>query len=78
MALSEDKRATTVILDRETDRLLTLAARERGLSRSEYIRSQLSRALEQYRRHPRPRSAGTLRRATPADDERDLFVHLEK
>ena len=78
MALSDDKRATTVILDRETDRLLTVAAREQGLSRSEYIRSQLSRALEQYRRHPKPRSAGSMRNGAPQDEERDLFRRLER
>jgi hypothetical protein len=78
MALSEAKRATTVILDLETDRLLTVAARERGLSRSEFIRSQLARALEQYRRHPKPRSAGTMRRRAPRDEERPLFRHLER
>jgi metal-responsive CopG/Arc/MetJ family transcriptional regulator len=60
MALSR-KKATTIALDPEADQLLTRAARERGVSRSEFIRQQLSLVLEQYRRHPKPRSAGILR-----------------
>jgi hypothetical protein len=60
MALSR-KKATTIALDPEDDRLLSRAARERGVSRSEFIRQHLALVLEQYRRHPKPRSAGVLR-----------------
>jgi len=72
MALSR-KKATTIALDPEDDRLLSRAARERGISRSEFIRQQLALVLEQYRRHPRPRSAGTVRALTERGDERELF-----
>jgi len=79
MALSSRKRTTTLILDAETDRLLDRAARERGVSRSEFIRAQLRRALEQYRSHPKPRSAGAMRRArAPRDEEAALFAKLER
>jgi len=61
VALSR-KKATTIALDPEDDRLLSRAARERGVSRSEFIRQHLALVLEQYRRHPRPRSAGIVRR----------------
>jgi Arc/MetJ-type ribon-helix-helix transcriptional regulator len=77
MALSAAKRTTTLILDTETDRLLDIASRERGVSRSEFIRAQLRRVLEQYKSHPKPRSAGTMRRRAPRDDEAVLFEHLE-
>lgn len=77
MALSAAKRTTTLILDTETDRLLDIASRERGVSRSEFIRAQLRRVLEQYKSHPKPRSAGTMRRRAPRDDEGVLFEHLE-
>jgi hypothetical protein len=60
MALSR-KKAATIALDPEDDRLLTRAARERGVSRSEFVRQQLSLVLEQYRRHPKPASAGVIR-----------------
>lgn len=56
MALSR-KKATTIALDPEDDRLLFRAARERGVSRSLFIRQHLAPVLEQYRRHPNPRSA---------------------
>jgi metal-responsive CopG/Arc/MetJ family transcriptional regulator len=72
MALSR-KKATTIALDLEDDRLLSRAARERGISRSEFIRQHLALALEQYRRHPRPRSAGVVRALTERGDERELF-----
>jgi hypothetical protein len=72
MALSR-KKATTIALDREDDRLLTRAARERRISRSEFIRQHLALVLEQYRRHPRPRSAGIVRKLTEWGDERELF-----
>jgi len=72
MALSR-KKATTIALDPEDDRLLTRAAQERGISRSEFIRQQLALVLEQYRPHPRPRSAGSVRALRERGDERELF-----
>lgn len=72
MALKR-KKATTIALDPEDDRLLTRAARERGVSRSEFIRQQLSLVLEQYREHPLPTSAGVVRELTERGDERELF-----
>ena len=72
MALSR-KRATTIALDPEDDRLLSRAARERGVSRAEVIRQQLSLMLEQYRRHPTPKSGGSLRALAERGDERELF-----
>jgi metal-responsive CopG/Arc/MetJ family transcriptional regulator len=72
MALSR-KKATTIALDPEADRLLTHAARERGVSRSEFIRQQLALVLEQYRRHPKPTSAGTVRTLRERGDESELF-----
>jgi len=79
MALSSAKRTTTLILDAETDRLLDRAARERGVSRSEFIRAQLRRALEQYKAHPKPRSAGAMRHTrAPGDEEVALFAKLER
>ena len=41
MALSR-KKATTIALDPEDDRLLSRAARERGVSRSEFVRQHLA------------------------------------
>ncbi len=79
MSLSPAKRMTTLILDAETDRLLSVAARDRGVSRSEFIRVQLRRVLEQYKSHPRPRSAAVLRRArAPRDEEAEVFSRLER
>lgn len=72
MALKQ-KRATTIALEPEMSRLLTRAAREQGSSRAEFIRRQLSLVLEQYRRHPRPRSAGVLRTLPERGDEAELF-----
>ena len=72
MALAK-KKATTIALDPEADRLLSRAARERGVSRSEFIRQHLALVLEQYRRHPKPRSAGAVRALTERGDERELF-----
>jgi uncharacterized protein (DUF1778 family) len=46
MALSR-KKATTIALDPGDDRLLSRAARERGVSRSEFIRQHLALVLEQ-------------------------------
>ena len=53
MALAK-KKATTIALDPDDDRLLSRAARERGISRSEFIRQHLALVLEQYRRIPNP------------------------
>src|SRR5215831_10333866 len=72
MALSR-KKATTIALDPEDDRLLSRAARERGISRSEFIRQHLAIVLEQYRRHPKPKSAGIVRTLPERGDERELF-----
>jgi len=72
MALSL-KKATTIALDPEDDRLLTRAARERGVSRAEFIRQHLALVLEQYRRHPKLRSAGIVQTLTERGDERELF-----
>jgi metal-responsive CopG/Arc/MetJ family transcriptional regulator len=79
MALSSRKRLTTIILDAQMDRLLDVVARARGISRSEFIREQLRRSLEQYRTHPKPRSAGIIKkRRLRSRDERDLFRKLER
>lgn len=72
MALAR-KKATTIALDPEDDKMLSQAARERGVSRSEFVRQHLALVLEQYRRHPKPRSAGVLRRLKERGDERELF-----
>ena len=72
MALTR-KKATTIALDPEDDRLLSRAARERGISRSEFIRQHLGLVLEQYRRHPKPRSAGAVGTLAERGDERELF-----
>ena len=72
MALAK-KKATTIALDPEDDRLLSLAARERGVSRSEFIRQHLALVLEQYRRHPKPKSAGIVRALSERGDECELF-----
>ncbi|GMU61365.1 MAG: hypothetical protein AMXMBFR34_31280 [Myxococcaceae bacterium] len=72
MALTK-KKATTIALEPEMDALLSRAAEERGVSRSEFIRQQLELVLEQYRRHPRPRVAGVVRRMAERGDERELF-----
>jgi Arc/MetJ-type ribon-helix-helix transcriptional regulator len=72
MALTK-KKATTIALDPQDDRLLTRAALERGVSRSEFVRQQLRLVLEQYREHPRPRSAGVVKGLRERGDERELF-----
>ena len=72
MALSK-KRATTIALDPEDDRLLTRAAQERGVSRSEFVRQQLRLVLEQYREHPKPKSAGVVKDLPERGDEGELF-----
>ena len=56
------------------DTLLTRSARDNGVSRSEFIRQRLDLILEQYRKHPRPRIAGIIRKALPErGDEAKLF-----
>ena len=72
MALAK-KKATTIALDPEDDRLLSRAAQECGVSRSEFIRQHLALVLEQYRRHPKPRSAGSVRALRERGDESELF-----
>jgi metal-responsive CopG/Arc/MetJ family transcriptional regulator len=72
MALTR-KRATTIALDLQDDRLLTRAARERGVSRSEFIRQQLRLVLEQYRVHPKPGIAGILSTLPERGDESELY-----
>lgn len=73
MALARMK-PTTIALEPEMDALLTRAAEERGVSRAEFIRQQLALVLEQYRAHPRPRSAGAVRGAlSERGDESELF-----
>lgn len=67
------KKATTIALEPEMDALLTLAAEARGTSRSEFVRQQLALVLEQYRAHPRPRTAGIVRRLPDRGDEVELF-----
>ena len=60
MALKRLK-PTTIALEPEMDALLSVAARDLGVSRSEFLRQHLRWILEQYRNHPRPRSGGVLR-----------------
>lgn len=71
------KKATTIALDPEMDRLLTQAAREERVSRAEFIRQHLELVLEKYRAHPKPRSAGVGRRL-PRGDEHSLFAGRRK
>lgn len=78
MALTPGKRATTIVLDDDLDRLLDRAARRGGVSRSEFIRRQLRRVLEQFRAHPKPRSAGSVKRLLERGDEDELFRELER
>jgi hypothetical protein len=78
MALSARKCVTTIILDAQTNRLLGAVARAHGVSRSEFVRAQLRRALEQYRPHPKPRSAGVVRRLRERGDEREWFQTPER
>ena len=72
MALSK-KKTITIALALADDRLLSRAARERVVSRSEFIRQHVARALEQYRRRPKPTSAGIVRALTERGDEDELF-----
>jgi hypothetical protein len=78
MALAR-KKATTIALDPEMDALLTRAAADRGTSRAEFVRQQLALVLEQYRNHPKPKSAGIVRRRlTERGDEAELFADQER
>lgn len=78
MALAR-KKATTIALEPEMDLLLSRAAEERGLSRSEFIRQQLALVLEQYRRHPRPKVAGIIRRGLrERGDEGELYTQRRR
>jgi hypothetical protein len=72
MALSR-KKATTIALDPEDDRLLSRAATERGVSRAEFIRQHLALVLDQYRSHPKPRSGGLVKSLRERGDEAELF-----
>jgi len=61
------------------DRLLSCAAEDRGVSRSEFIREQLKLVLEQYRRHPRPKVAGIIRRRLrERGDESELYSAVRR
>jgi hypothetical protein len=79
MALAR-KKATTIALDPVMNKALTLAARDRGVSRSEFVRQQLALVLEQYVEHPKPRCAGISKRRILAgmDEEEELFKELER
>lgn len=59
MALGH-KKATTIALEPEMDRLLTRAAKANGVSRAEFIRQRLAVVLEAYKPHPRPTCAGII------------------
>ena len=79
MAISSSKRVTTIVLDADMDRLLNRAAHDLGTSRSEFIRSQLRRVLEQFRDHPAPRSAGLVKsRLRERGTKAELFSKLER
>ena len=74
MALTR-KKATTIALEPGMDALLTRAARERGMSRAEFIRQQLALVLEQYRNHPRPGVAGIVKKPLrERGDEAELYT----
>jgi hypothetical protein len=62
-------RKVTIVLDSAMDSRLKRAAREQGISPTEFIRQQLHLVLEQYRRHPQPRSAGIVRVLTNRSGE---------
>jgi len=79
MTVSRAKPVATITLDAETTRLLDRAAREQGVSRSEFVRRQLRRTLEQFREHPRPRCAGVIKgRLRERGDESELFRDLKR
>ena len=69
------KIAIALALDPGMDALLTRAAGDRGISRSEFIRQHLELVLEQYRSHPRPRVSGIIRRKLrERGDEAELYA----
>jgi len=72
MTLSR-KKTITIVLSPVNDRLLSRAARERGVSRPEFVRQHLARVLAQYRQQPKPRSGGIVGALTERGDERELF-----
>jgi len=77
--VEQKKRTIAVAVDADTGSLLDIAARERGISRAEFIRRQLRRGLEQFREHPRPRSAGIIKSAlAERGDEAELFRDIER
>ncbi len=78
MALAQ-KKATTIALDPRMNALLTRAARDRRVSRSEFVRQQLALVLEQYRSHPRPRSGAVIKhRLAERGDEYELFRAIDR
>lgn len=77
MALSR-KKATTIALDPVMNKALTRAARERGVSRSEFVRQQLALVLEQFVDHPKPRSGAITKDPLYREDPEDeVFEALE-
>ena len=77
MALTR-KKATTIALPPAMDELLTRAAEARGISRAEFVRRQLELVLEQYRPHPKPSSAGVIRKLRERGDESELYRRLAR
>lgn len=77
MALSR-KKAATPALDPVMTKALSRAAKDRGISRAEFVRQQLSLVLEQYMDHPKPRCAGLAKGPVPFSyGEEDTFKDLE-
>lgn len=77
MALAR-KKATTIALDPVMNKALSRAAKDRGVSRSEFVRQQLALVLEQYVPHPKPRSGGIAKGPIPFPyEEEDTFKDLE-
>jgi predicted transcriptional regulator len=77
MALAR-KKATTIALDPVMNRALSRAAKDRGVSRSEFVRQQLALVLEQYVDHPKPRCAGIAKgRLYERDPDEEVFKGLE-
>ena len=74
MALAR-KRAPTIAIKPEMSALLTRAAEERGVSRSEFVHQQLALVLEQYRKHPKPKAGGIIRhKLSERGDEAELYA----
>ena len=76
MALSRMK-ATTIALSLKDDRLLSRAARERKISRSEFIRQHLAIVLEQYQFKSNPIAKSLLMIYSSKEDGREK-KHEEK